>query len=127
MIVLDASAAVLALLNDGVARRALATDAVAVPHLADSEVSNALRLAVLGGRVKAKDAEAALALWAQLGMRRFAAVAMLRRVWELRDNVTAYDATYVALAEALDCTLLTADARLARAPGPKCPITVVRR
>lgn len=127
MIVLDASAAVLALLNDGVARRALATDAVAVPHLADSEVSNALRLAVLGGRVKAKDAEAALALWAQLGMRRFAAVAMLRRVWELRDNVTAYDATYVALAEALGCELLTADARLAQAPGPTCAITVIRR
>lgn len=48
-------------------------------------------------------------------------------MWELRDNLTAYDATYVALAEALDCKLLTADGRLAGAPGPRCTIAVVRR
>jgi predicted nucleic acid-binding protein len=48
-------------------------------------------------------------------------------MWELRDNLTAYDATYVALAEALGYELLTADARLANAPGPKCTIVVVRR
>lgn len=60
-------------------------------------------------------------------MRRFAAVGLLPRIWELRDNLTAYDATYVALAEALACELLPADARLARAPGPTCPVTVVRR
>jgi predicted nucleic acid-binding protein len=54
-------------------------------------------------------------------------VGLLGRIWELRDNVTAYDATYVALAEALDCSLVTADARLARASGPLCPITVLRR
>lgn len=51
---------------------------------------------------------------------------MLDRIWELRDNLSAYDATYVAVAEALDAPLLTADARLARAPGPTCPVTVVR-
>ena len=50
---------------------------------------------------------------------------LLRRVWELRDNVTAYDACYVALAEALDCALLTADARLSRASGPICEVEVV--
>ena len=52
---------------------------------------------------------------------------LLGRIWELRGNVSAYDATYVAVAEALGATLVTADARLARAPGPRCAITVVRR
>ncbi len=60
-------------------------------------------------------------------MRRFAVVGLLARIWELRDNVTAYDAAYVALAEGLACELVTADARLAQAPGPTCSITVVRR
>ncbi len=127
MIVLDASAAVLALMNDGDARKSLTTEAVAVPHLADSEVVNAVRAQVLRGNVGADDAGAALTRWAQLGLRRFAVVGLLARIWELRDNLTAYDATYVALAEALACNLVTADARLARAPGPRCAITVVRR
>ncbi len=127
MIVLDASAGVLALLNDGDARPLLATRTVAVPHLADSEVASALRAQVLRGQISAEDARAALGRWAQLGLRRFAAVGLLARIWELRDNLTAYDATYVALAEALGCELVTADARLAQAPGPTCVITVVRR
>ncbi len=127
MIVFDASAGVLALLNDGDARRSLASQTVAVPHLVDSEVGHALRGQVLRGRVSAEDAGAALARWARLGMRRFAVVGLLERIWELRDNLSAYDASYVALAEALACELLTADARLASAPGPKCAITVVRR
>lgn len=127
MIVLDASAAVLALFNDGDARRSLATESVAVPHLADSEVANAVRANVLRGEIGSEDAGVALARWARLGLRRFAAVGLLPRVWELRENLSAYDATYVALAEALGCELVTADARLARAPGPTCPITVVRR
>lgn len=127
MIVIDASAAVLALLNDGDARRALANDAVSAPHLADSEVAHALRSQVIRGRVGVAVARAALDRWTRLGIRRFAMVGLLARVWDLRDNLSAYDATYVALAEALGCELLTADARLSRAPGPTCPITVVRR
>jgi predicted nucleic acid-binding protein len=126
VIVLDASAAVLGLLNDGDARHSLATEDVAVPHLADSEVAHALRAQVLRGRVDAGDARAALSRWGRLGMRRFAAVGLLDRIWELRADLTAYDATYVALAEGLACDLLTADARLAQAPGPTCPITVLR-
>lgn len=120
MIVLDASAAVLALLNDGDAQRSLASETVAVPHLADSEVAHALRAQVLRGHVSADDAGAALAGWARLGLRRFGVVGLLARIWELRDSVTACDATYVALAEGLGCGLVTADARLARAPGPTC-------
>lgn len=127
MIVLDASAAVLALLNDGDARRSLASEAVLVPHLVDAEVAHALRAQVRRERVSADDARAALGRWARLGLRRFAMVGLLPRIWELRDNLSAYDATYVALAEATGCALVTADARLARAPGPSCAITVVRR
>ncbi|MBA2239982.1 MAG: PIN domain-containing protein [Solirubrobacterales bacterium] len=48
-------------------------------------------------------------------------------MWQLRENLSAYDATYVALAEALGCPLITADARLSRAPGLRCPVTVVPR
>jgi predicted nucleic acid-binding protein len=59
-------------------------------------------------------------------MYRVPVVGMLDRIWALRDNLSAYDATYVAVAETLDAPLVTADARLARAPGPTCPITVVR-
>jgi len=127
MIVVDASAAVLGLLNDGDARRALASEAVVIPHLADSEVANALRLQVLRGTARQGEARKALDRWARLGIRRFAVVGLLARVWELRDNLTAYDATYVALAETIGCELLTADRRLASAWGPVCRVVVVRR
>jgi len=127
MIVLDASAAVLGLLNDGEARAALATEPVVCPHLADAEVAHALRAQVLQGRVEVAAATRALEVWAQLGLERVGVVGLLDRVWELRENLSAYDATYVALAEALDAPLVTADARLARAPGPRCTVTVVRR
>jgi predicted nucleic acid-binding protein len=127
VIVLDASAAVLALLNDGDARRSLARNAVAVPHVVDAEVAHALRGQVLRGSIGATDARSALARWARLGLRRFGIVALLPRIWELRANLSAYDATYVALAEATGCELWTGDGRLARAPGPRCAMTVVRR
>jgi len=78
------------------------------------------------GHVEAADAERAVAAWARLGLYRVPVVGLLRRIWELRETLSAYDATYVAVAETLDVPLLTADARLARAPGPTCPITVVR-
>ena len=63
----------------------------------------------------------------RLGMTRYPVFSLLDRVWELGDNLSASDASYVALAELLDCNLLTADARLSRAPGIRCPITVVPR
>jgi predicted nucleic acid-binding protein len=127
VIVLDASAAILALLNDADARRSLATDTVVIPHLADSEVVSALRAQVRRGDLEAGAAGFALDRWARLGLHRIAVVGLSPRIWQLRDTLTAYDATYVALAEALACELVTADARLAQAPGPECPITVVRR
>ena len=127
MIVADASAVVLGLLNDGDARGYLAAEAVVVPHLADSEVAHALRAGVLQRELPAEAAGRALATWMQLGVRRSGITGLLPRVWELRDSLSAYDASYVVLAEALDCELLTADTGLASAPGPACPITVVRR
>lgn len=126
MIVVDASAAVLGLLNDGDARARLTGEAVACPHLVDSEIVHALRSQVLRGDVDAALAQRAIDTWGRLGIRRIGIVGLLARMWALRENLSAYDATYVAVAEALDAALLTADARLARAPGPRCPITVVR-
>lgn len=127
MIVLDASAAVLALVADGEARRLLSTTPTAVPHLADVEVASALRSQVRRQRVPLDAARRALDRWTRLGLHRFAVVGLLGRVWDLRENLTAYDATYVALAEVLGCDLVTADGRLAAAPGPTCSIRVVRR
>jgi len=103
------------------------TEPLAVPHLADSEVANALRSQALRGAITQEAALLALDRWARLGVGRFAAVGFLPRVWSLRDNLTAYDAAYVALAEALGTTLVTADGRLVTASGPTCPITFVRR
>ena len=127
MIVVDASAALSALQNDGAARRAMGSQQLHVPHLVDSEVASGLRRRVAARELEPDAGWAALALWRQLGMTRHPAFALLDRVWELRANLSAYDACYVALAESLDCSLLTADARLSRAPGIRCPITVVPR
>lgn len=127
MIVVDASAALTALLNEGAARRVLAVEPLAAPHLVDVEVASALRRKVAGGELDGEDARRALGTWARLGMARYPGVTLLPRIWELRDNLSAYDATYVALAEQLGCGLLTADARLARAPGVRCAVSVVPR
>jgi predicted nucleic acid-binding protein len=127
VIVVDASAAVLGLLNDGEARATLSEEVVICPHLVDSEVVHALRSQVLRGAVRISVAKRALDTWARLGLQRVGVVGLLGRVWQLRENLSAYDATYVAVAEAFEVPLMTADGRLARAPGPRCAITVVRR
>ena len=125
MIVVDASAAVAALLHDGPARATVATEAVHAPHLVDVEVASALRRTTQAGLVKPRDAWAALDTWRRMGVVRYPAPGLYPRVWELRENLSAYDATYVALAEELGCGLLTADRRLASAPGIRCPIVTV--
>lgn len=123
---LDASSAVLGLLNDGDARRRMADEELAVPHLADSEVAQALRSQVTRDHIADTDAKTALDRWAQLEIRRYGAHRLLPRIWELRHNVSAYDASYVALAEALSVPMLTADTRLATAPGIRCEVIVTR-
>ncbi|WP_222270944.1 type II toxin-antitoxin system VapC family toxin [Modestobacter marinus] len=125
MIVLDASAAIAALLRDGSAREAVASEQLHVPHLIDAEVVHTLRRLVAVGRLPALSGQRLVITWSELGLVRHPFHALLPRMWELRENVSAYDATYITLAEALGCALLTADARLARAPGTACPITVV--
>ncbi len=127
MIVVDASAALTALLNAGPARRALAAEQLHVPHLIDAEIANGLRRYVAGGQLGPDAGWAALDTWRHLGMIRYPVFAVLSRVWELRANLSAYDASYVALAEQLDCPLLTGDGRLGRAPGVGCLVTVVPR
>lgn len=127
MIVVDASAALSALLNAGPARTALAAEPLHVPHLVDSEIANVLRRKVGSRSLSDAAAWKLLDRWRRLGVIRYPMVGLLDRVWDLRDNLSAYDATYVALAENLGCALLTADGRLARASGIRCPITVVPR
>jgi predicted nucleic acid-binding protein len=114
-------------LNDGPARRTLAVEQLRAPHLIDSEVAHGPRRSVSGQRLTADAAWIALDAWRRLGMMRYAVFTLLDPVWELRNKVSACDASYIALAELLGCSLLTADARLGRAPGIRCPITVVPR
>jgi predicted nucleic acid-binding protein len=125
VIVVDASAALAALLNAGAAREAVSGEQLHVPHLIDPEVASGLRRRVAGRGLGPDAAWAALDAWRRLGMTRYAIQSLLDRVWELRDNLSAYDASYVALAELLGCPLLTADGRLGRAPHVRCPITIV--
>ena len=127
MIVVDASAAITALVNAGPARHALTEQQLHVPHLVDVEIASGLRRATAAGRLDPGAAWTALDHWRRLGATRYGLLALLDRVWELRANLSAYDASYVALAEHLDCALLTADGRLGRAPGVRCPVTVVPR
>ncbi|MFO8238126.1 MAG: type II toxin-antitoxin system VapC family toxin [Prochlorococcaceae cyanobacterium] len=118
----DASAVVAALLHAGPARSLLREETLVAPHLLDVEVVSVLRRLDLRKALPDDLLSDPLAVFRRLGIRRFPHAPLLGRVWQLRANLSAYDATYVALAEALGCALLTADRRLAAAPGPRCPI-----
>jgi predicted nucleic acid-binding protein len=122
MIVLDASALVELLLGTGLGRSIAARIAdpatsLHAPHLVDVELAQTFRRYVREGELDAASAAEALDDLRALDVERHSHEPLLDRVWALRDSLTAYDAVYVALAEALDTTLLTCDARLARAPG----------
>jgi predicted nucleic acid-binding protein len=98
---------------------------VHVPHLVDIEVANAVRGHVRRGELDQRSGWDILHTFRWLAITRHGTFSMLDRVWELRHNLTAYDAAYVALAETLQCPLVTADARISRAPGLRCPVTVL--
>ncbi len=120
--VLDASGAVELLLNTARGARLgtrLAADAEVVhaPHLIDIEIAQVLRRYVLGGAFGERRAVQALGHSRQLDVERYPHEPFLDRVWGLRNNVSAYDALYVALAEALGESLVTGDHKLAAAPG----------
>jgi predicted nucleic acid-binding protein len=127
MIVVDASAALAALLNDGQARHLVGTERLHTPHLIDSEIVSGLRGLVQRNRLSAADGWNVLRTWRRLAVTRYPAYGLFERMWEIRDNFSAYDATYVALAETLDCALVTTDARLGLASQARCTITVVPR
>jgi len=123
-IVVDASAVVAALVDGGStgawAASELGGGPLAAPHLMPVEATNILRRAVLTGDLSADTAALAHDDLVQLRIELFPYEPFAPRVWELRANVTAYDAWYVALAEVLGGPLVTLDLRLARAPGPRC-------
>jgi predicted nucleic acid-binding protein len=121
VIVLDASAVVELLLGTELGRAVASriadpSQALHVPHLIDVEIAQALRRYVREGDLDPAAAQAALVVLHDLDLERHSHEPLLDRVWALRDNLTAYAAVYVALAEALKTTLLTCDSRLARAP-----------
>jgi predicted nucleic acid-binding protein len=92
----------------------------------DLEVASVLRKQLAAGTVDDRRAQLALQDLADLPLRRASHLPLVARCWELRENLTVYDASYVALAEALEVPLLTADARIARAPALKCLVEVMR-
>jgi predicted nucleic acid-binding protein len=125
----DASVVLEAVTDDPVkgerARVMLESGPVAAPHLIDMEVLAGLRRLVRHGHLSAARAERAVARLTMLPLHRHDHALLLRRCWDLRENVTPYDAAYVALAEALGVPLLTADARLASAPGIRCEVELL--
>ena len=98
---------------------------VAAPDLADVETVAVLRKRWISGAVSAQRFSEAVDDLAELDLDRYPTLRLMRRAYELRANVTAYDSAYVALAEALSCELLTGDGRLAKAAGPRCAIRVL--
>ena len=130
MIVVDASALLEVLLRtpaaETVKRRLLhSRQTLHAPHLLDVEVAQVIRRYALAGEIDPERGGVALADLSDFPLRRYPHGFLLPRVWELRNNLTAYDAVYVALAEALDAALLTRDQRLAAAAGHSVRVELV--
>jgi predicted nucleic acid-binding protein len=130
VIVVDASVLAPALADDGAdgdrARLRLREEQLVAPELVDLEVLSTLRRAARAGRLDQRRSGQALEDLSALPLRRVSHQSLLPRVWELRDNLTAYDAAYVALAEALDALLLTADGGIGKANGVRCEVEVLK-
>ena len=126
MLVVDTSAVIGALVGRPPDRQLL--DRLGVdgdlqaPHLLDVELLHGLRRLVMDGQLSEDRAADARDDFADLAVARYDHVALADRTWELRHSLTAYDATFVALAELLDAPLVTCDARLARAPGHRATV-----
>ena len=129
MLVVDASVIAPAVADggpDGDACRArIKGQSLAAPDLLRVEAASVIRRQLGNGALTATQATNAIDDLLNLPVVVFPTAALLRRAWELRNNVTAYDGCYVALAEALGCALATADQRLANAPGIRCQIDIV--
>jgi predicted nucleic acid-binding protein len=130
MIVVDASTILELLLNTPVAARIAGRllspgESLHAPHLLDVEVAQVLRRYCRAGELHSERGREALADLADLPLSRYPHDFLLARIWALRHNLTAYDASYVALAEALDVPLLTSDRRLAATSGHDAHIEVM--
>lgn len=129
MIVVDASVVAGALIDDesegASLRDRLRGIQMTAPELLDVEVLSVIRRLVSAGQVTEARAEQAAGDLFDLPVERASHRPLITRCWQLRNSLSPYDAAYVALAEALDTTLLTADERLAQAPGPTCRFEVV--
>jgi len=130
VIVVDASAAVELVLNSRIGR-VVATriapvhNSLHAPHLIDLEVAQVLRRFVTAAMISPNRGELALEAFRELDVERHAHEPFLARIWKLRSNLTAYDASYVALAEVLGATLLTCDRKLAVAPGHSARVELI--
>ncbi len=124
MIVVDASVLATALADDGsdgrLARERLIGESLTAPDLIDLEVASAYRRLCRAGALEPVRAEQALSDLVVLRLERVHHLVLVGRCWELRQNVTVYDGAYIALAEILQISLLTADERLTRTPGARC-------
>jgi predicted nucleic acid-binding protein len=129
VIVADASAVLVLLLRtpgaDVADARLLGGTPLAAPHLLDVEVAQVLRRYASRGEITEHRGRISLELLAQFPITRYPHEPLLSRIWQLRANLTAYDAAYVALAEGLRATLITCDARLASAPGIRAEVEVI--
>jgi predicted nucleic acid-binding protein len=129
LIVVDASILVTALADDGtdgdLARLRLRGERLTAPCLIDVEVAAAWRRLASLGQLDDRRVRLAMRDLLDLRLERVLHGPLLERCWELRGNLTIYDAAYVALAELLEVRLLTADGRIRSAPGPRCPIEVL--
>lgn len=130
MIVVDASAALETLLQTSAASAVEKwlfdpAQTLHAPHLIDVEITQVLRRYAATGAVAPDRSRAALTDWADFPVNRYPHDFLLPRVWDLRHNLTAYDAVYVALAEAFDAPLITRDRRLAAAAGHHARVELV--
>lgn len=128
MIVFDASAlmtSVSSAESGRPARLAMLEETVAAPHLIDLEFMAACRNAYRRSELSEELTLEVLRRGRMVPIERFSHEPLLSRVWELRDNLTSYDASYVALAEVLDCPLYTSDGGIARAPGVNCEVRFI--
>jgi predicted nucleic acid-binding protein len=130
LIVLDASAAVALLVGQGTGAERIRQEvespdqSLHVPHVMDLEVLHALRRQTLLGALSSGRSAEAIEDFKNLTLFRYPHATLVDRIWSLRNNLTVYDAAYIALAEALEAPLITMDARLARAPGIRAAIEV---
>lgn len=125
MIVVDAAALVDVLVGRAAEPLTLRLAAeLHCPHLVDVEVAQALRHLALAGKVTSERVAQAHRDHLDLEITRYGHLGLLQRTWELHENLSTYDAVYVALAESLDVPLVTADGRLAAAPGLRTPVEV---